>query len=85
MMLGGNHAFTIVFRTNDKGHELADLLNLYNQKVAKDILEMRETTAALGEKLAMVDMSKPGAAKNEIDEAAQLVCRLQDKLHQYKV
>ena len=84
-MLEGDHAFTIELRPNDKGHELAELINLYNEKVAREICEMKEATAALGKKLAQCDVSNAGLAQIRITEAVQLVNQLQDKLQCYKI
>ena len=84
-MLEGDHDFTIVFRHGDKGRELADVINRYNEKLSRDIHELRVTTAALGEKLAQLDVSKPDSAQNSVAEAAHLVTQLQEKLHQYKI
>ena len=85
LMLEGDHAFTIELRPNDKGHELAEVINLYNDKVSKEISEMRETTAALGEKLAQCDASKSDVPHTRISEALLLVNQLQDKLKYYKI
>src|SRR6185369_1563649 len=83
LMLEGDHSFTIVFRHNDREQELADVINRYNRKVSSDISEMRTTIAALGEKLSLLDVSKPDSAQNGVAEAAHLVTQLQEKLHQY--
>jgi len=86
MMLEGDHSFTVVFRPKDKGHELAKVINRFNGKLSRDIHEMRLTTSALGEKLAQLDLSKPGSADNNgVAEASQLVTQLQEKLQQYKI
>ena len=85
LMLEGDHSFTVKFRPHDKGHELAKVYNLYNAKVSKDIHEMRATTTALGEKLALLDVSKPDMSRNGVAEAVELVNRLHEKLQQYKI
>jgi hypothetical protein len=84
-MLEGDHSFTIVFRPNDKGHELAAVINLYNEKISRDVNDLRVTVAALGEKLALIDVSQPGSTQNGVAEAAQLVSQLQEKLQLYKI
>lgn len=85
LMMEGDHSFTIKLRPGDKGKELADVINRYNEKLSSDIHEMRATTAALGEKLALLDVSKADLAQNGVAEAAHLVAQLQEKLHQYKI
>ncbi len=84
-MTEGDHALTLYFRPKDKTHELAALINLYNDKFSKEIYDMRVTTEALSEKLAQFDVSKPDSAKNNVAEAVQLASQLQEKLQQYKI
>lgn len=85
MMLEGDHAFTIVLRSGDKGRELADVINRYNEKLSGDIREMRATTDSLCEKLAQIEVSEQDSAMNGVADAVQLVTRLQEKLSQYNI
>jgi len=85
LMTDGDHASTLMFRPTDKGHELAVLINLYNERVSRDIFEMRIIAAALDAKLGQLDVSQPVFAQNVVAESAQLVSQLQEKLHQYKI
>jgi methyl-accepting chemotaxis protein len=85
MMLAGDHSFTVIFRPNDKGHELAAVINRYNLKVSEDIREVRAIATALDETLARLDVVRPDAVHHDVVAASSLVRQLQEKLHGYTV
>lgn len=84
-MIGGDHSFTIKLRPNDKGHELALLLNQLNIKLSDDIQEMKATTETLSNKLSELASSGSEDVQSNIDKAASLANQLEEKLQQYKI
>jgi methyl-accepting chemotaxis protein len=85
LMQGGNHSFTVMFRPNDKGHELAKAMNSYNRKISQDIAEMRDITNALLEQLARIENPSGDSDSSGAEEVAHLVSRLQNKLNSYTI
>ena len=83
MLFRSNHSFTVMFRPNDKGHELAKVINQYNLKISQDIVEMREIISALSEQLVRLENSPGDSPAADAVEAAHLISQLQNKLNSY--
>ena len=84
-MIEGDHSLTIYLRRHDKGSELAETINKFNEKLSGDIREMRSTALTLSKKLSDLDSSRTETLPGAIDEAASLAKRLEEMLQRYKI